>query len=112
MHVKIYLACLIHLYLKNALSVYFKIDLFDFWGFMDIIKYCIEAHLSIMISMEAHLSIMISIGAHLSIMISIDAHLSIMISIKPRLTYQKSGASFYDEIDYLKAFTCTLDIVK
>ena len=32
MHVKIYLACLIHLYLKNALSVYFKIDLFDFLG--------------------------------------------------------------------------------
>ena len=27
-------------------------------------------------------------------------------------SYQKSGASFYDEIDYLKAFTCTLDIVK
>ena len=26
-------------------------------------------------------------------------------------SYQKSGASFYDEIDYLKAFTCTLDIV-
>ena len=27
-------------------------------------------------------------------------------------SYQKSGASFYDEIDYLKTFTCTLDIVK
>ena len=25
---------------------------------------------------------------------------------------QKSGASFYDEIDDLKTFTCTLDIVK